>query len=142
MSRVRRNLVFAFERGPLNLLPSLPARVSRVLGPLGDETHVLDERAAESDVQDLDSATHAEDREAPFERALGQLELERVAARLGRHQVVGPLLPVEARVDVASAAEQTPVTGVEGVVEISVDARQDQPDASRKSDRALKADAG
>jgi hypothetical protein len=95
-----------------------------MVGPLRLHGDVLDERAAEGDVQDLDPAAHAEDRQAAVERALGELELERVANRLGRRQVLGRILAVPARVDVA------------------VDARKGEADPAGEGDRALEADPG
>jgi Fe-S oxidoreductase len=77
------------------------------------------------------------------ERALDELELERVAPRLGIGQVLARRLPVTARVDVAAAAEEDAVAGVEGIVEIlAVQLRQHERDATCKRDRALVAHAG
>ena len=112
-----------------------------MLGPLGLERGVLDESAAERDVQDLDSAAHTEDWQAALERSLDELELEGIAPRLGDAQVLGRRLAVEARVDVPAAAEQDPVAGVERVFEVAADARQHHPDAAGERQRLLEADA-
>jgi hypothetical protein len=111
-----------------------------VLGPLVLEGEVLDERASEGDVEDLDPAAHAEDRKPALERALRELELERVPAGLGRGEVVGRLLAVAARVDVAAAAEEDPVARVERVLE--VDPGEREPHAACEGDRPLEAHAG
>ena len=113
-----------------------------MLGPLGLHGDVLDERAAERDVEDLDPAAHAEDGQAAVERALGELELEGVAERLGRREVLGRLLPVARGVDVAAAAEEDPVAGVQRVLEVPVDAREREADAAGERDRPLVADPG
>ncbi len=113
-----------------------------MLGPLGLDAHVLDERPSESDVEDLDPAAHAEDRQPTVERPLDELELVGVAARLGRREMLRRHLSVEARLDVPSTAESDPVARVERVVqEGAVHARQDEGNAAGKRERALKADA-
>src|SRR4029450_8500318 len=96
----------------LDLLPRPPAAIGRMLGPFRLHGDVLDERAAKRDVEDLDAAAHAKDRETAVERSLGQLQLEGVADRLRRGEVLGRFLPVEARVDVAAAAEEDAVAGL------------------------------
>ena len=83
-----------------------------MLGPRV-ERDVLDERSAERDVQDLDPAAHAEDRQAAVERPLDELELEGVALRVGRREKLVRLLAVRRRLDVAAAAEEDAVAGVE-----------------------------
>ena len=113
-----------------------------MLGPLGLDRHVLDERPAERDVQDLNAPAHAEDREPALERALGQLELELVAQRLGRREVLGRLLPVAARVDVAPAAEEDAVADVERILQVAVHPRERKPDAAHERQRPLEADPG
>ena len=110
--------------------------------PFGLHGHVLDERAAERHVEDLDPAAHAEDGQAPVERALDELELELVAERIGRPEMLGRILPVATRVDVSSAAEEDPVAGVQRIVEVTVDARQGEPDAAGERQRPLVADSG
>ena len=139
---MRRHLVGALERRALDFLPGLPARVGGVLGPLGLDRHVLDERAAEGDVEDLDPAAHPEDRQPAVERTLGELELEDVAKRLGRREVLGRLLAVARGVDVPAAAEEDPVAHVERVLEVPVHAREAEADAAGKRDRPLEADRG
>ena len=110
--------------------------------PFGLHGHVLDERAAERDVEDLDPAAHAEDGQAAVERSLDELELELVAERIGRPEMLGRILPVATRVDVSSAAEEDPVAGVQRIVEVTVDARQGEPDAAGERQRPLVADSG
>ncbi len=80
--------------------------------------------------------------EPAVERALGQLELEGVAHRLGRGEVLGGLLAVAARVDVAAAAEEDPVADVERVLQVAVDPRKREADAAGERERPLEADAG
>ena len=142
VARVGRHFVGALERGAFDLLPRLPAPVGGVLGPLGLDRDVLDERAAEGDVEDLDAAAHAEDGQPAVERALGELELEGVAERLGRRQVLGRLLAVARGIDVAASAEEDPVAGIQRIFEVPVHARKPQPDAARQGHRALEADRG
>ena len=113
-----------------------------MLGPLGLQAHVLDQRPPERDVEDLDAAAHAQDRQPAVERPLDELELVGVAARLGRREVLRRLLSVEARLDVPAAAESDPVAGVEGIVEEgAVHARQDERDAAGERERTLEPDA-
>ena len=142
VARVRRHLVGALERRALHLLPCLPAAVGGVLGPLRLDRDVLDERAAEGDVQDLDAAAHPEDGEPAVEHAFGQLELEGVPNRLRRRQMLRGLLPVASRVDVAAAAEEDAVADVERVLDVAVDAREREPDPADERERPLEADPG
>ena len=76
--------------------------------PFGLHGHVLDERAAQRDVEDLDPAAHAEDGQAPVERLLNKLELELVAERIGRPEMLGRILPVATRVDVFPPPKRIP----------------------------------
>ena len=113
-----------------------------MLGPLLPERNVLDERAPERDVQDLDAAAHPEDGQPAVERALDELELVGVASRLGRRQVLRRLLAVVAGLDVPAAAERDPGARIEGIVEEgAVHPRQDEGDAARERERTLEADA-
>ena len=80
--------------------------------------------------------------QAAVERSLDELELERVAERIGRPEMLGRILPVATRVDVSSAAEEDPVADVQRIVEVTVDARQREPDAARERQRPLMADSG
>ena len=111
------------------------------MGPLGLDGDVLDERASEGHIQDLDAAAHAEDREAAVEGASDELELERVPTRIGRAEMFARLLAVPARIDVSPASEENSVADLEGVVEVALHARQHQPDPAGQRDGPLVADA-
>src|SRR5918995_2928850 len=113
-----------------------------MLGPFGLDADVLDEGAAECDVQYLDAPAGAEDRQLALERAAHQLELEGVPVGLGGREMLRRLLAEEARLDVPPAAEKDPIAGVQGVVEEgSVQPRERHRHAACKRDRALEADA-
>ena len=79
-ARMRRQVSLG-ERGSLHGLPLAPAGVARML--LGEQAHVLGERAAEGDVEDLDAPTHAENRQVTSECRAHERELERVPLGLG-----------------------------------------------------------
>jgi hypothetical protein len=111
-----------------------------MLAPRGHQREVLDERPPERDVQDLHAPAHAEDRQLAVERPLDEVELERVAVRLGRAQALVRLLSVEPRVDVATAAEDKPVAQIEHVVEDLLDPRESHRGAAGERDRALEPD--
>ena len=113
-----------------------------MLGPLRFHGDVLDERAAERDVEDLDAAAHPEDGELPVERALDELELEGVAAGLRDRQVLGRLLAVAAGIDVPAAAQQDAVARIERVLQVTVHAGKAEPNAAREGERPLEADRG
>ncbi len=125
----------------LDLLPAVPAAVGRVLLPLGPERHVLHERAAERDVHDLAAAAHPEQRQAPVDDPLDEVELELVAVRIGQPQSLVGLLAVAVRLDVAPASDHDRVDDVELVVDRSLDAAQDERDAAGHHERPLEADA-
>jgi hypothetical protein len=109
-----------------------------VLHRLGAQRDILDERASESDVQDLDAPAHAEDREAAVERLRKELELEGVASGIGDREQLVRLLAVPRRLDVAPSAEEDPVADGEGLPEaLAVEPGQHEGNAARKSDRAL-----
>jgi len=75
--------------------------------------YVLDEGAAQGDVQDLCAAADREHRQVALDRACHQFEFERVAVARALVRVVG-LLAVQPRVHVRTAGEQEPVYVVPG----------------------------
>ena len=127
-----RDHLLPVEGGALDLLPGLPAAVRWMLCPFGLERDVLHERAAKRDVQHLDPSAHAQERKTAVDRALDELELERVASRVRVGQVLARLLPVAARVDVAAAAEQDAITGIECVLEVAADPGEPESDPARE----------
>jgi hypothetical protein len=91
--------------------------------PFGLHGHVLDERAAQRDVEDLDPAAHAEDGQARSSACSTSFELELVTADRSS-RMLSRILPVATRVDVSSTAEEDSVAGVQRIVRVTVDARQ------------------
>ncbi len=72
---------------------------------IGEQAHVLGERASERDIQHLHTATDAEQRQAALERPARQLQLEGVTTRLRRCEQRVALLAVAFRFDVAAGRE-------------------------------------
>src|SRR5207237_746973 len=78
------------------------------------------ERAAEGAVQHLQPAAQAEQRQLLVERALHELQLERIPVRIRRGELRVRLLAVAAGLDVAAPAEDDAVADVENLPEVTV----------------------
>src|SRR5439155_4870164 len=121
--------------------PELPAGIGGVGRPLVDEADVLDEGAAEGDVQHLDPTAHAEDRQLLVERPLDELELEGVPVRVRRGELRVRLLTVASGLDVAAAAEDDAVADLEDVGQVPVgDPRKRQRQPTGEGDGPLEPD--
>jgi len=100
-------------RDQLHLMGEEVARVIRrfVVVLVGAEAlglHILEERSARRDVQDLEAATEAEHRHAILQRPSGELQLHHVARRIGVPQQRVPRLAEGRRLDVHPARQQQP----------------------------------
>jgi hypothetical protein len=94
---------------------------------------VLDQRAAERDVQQLHAAADPEHRQVAFQRAQRQRDLRAVAVGPGVGGLGMALDAVGARVDVRAAGEHQAVEAVEHVVGVLFDpgvGRQHQRDGA------------
>jgi GMP synthase-like glutamine amidotransferase len=86
---------------------------------------ILDQRAAECDVQNLDATADTEDRQTRGARDLDQRELPRVALGLGCPAPGLPLLAVPGGIDVGATAEDESVEALDDRVDRSVPAQFD-----------------
>jgi hypothetical protein len=101
-----------------------------------DFGQVLDEVAAERDVQDLASAAHRKNRHVPLERLAEELELRLVALRVDPSHLAVGLSSVGARIDVAAAREDETVERVEQLLDACLGRRDDKGPATCALDGA------
>ena len=78
---------------------------------LGCLRQILDQRAAEGDIQDLQAAADRQDRQITFDRRMDQRNLVPVTPLVGRfrRRVNGIGLPIKTRMDVITSAQQQSV---------------------------------
>jgi hypothetical protein len=135
MGRRRR----AGDRGGFDQLPLGPAGVAGMC--LGEQADVLSQSPAERDIEHLDPAAHAEDRNSPIERLTNQLELERITLGLSRRQQRVGLLTVAAGFDVATRCQHQGVDRVEGRTDRVQELGQRHGQPAGEQHRTVHADA-
>src|SRR5689334_14834991 len=108
---------------------------------LRQQTHVLRERAAERDVENLTAPAHSEDRQVARERGTDERELEGISLRLGGGEQRMRVLAIARRLDVPAGGEHDPVDLIERRLDGIEQLGQRQWHRAGEEQRALHTDA-